>query len=964
MHTLFEHKSNNKTVNTVFFCTFTMKKLKNMNQNSKLFLLDAYALIYRAYYAFIKNPRINSKGFNTSAILGFVNTLEEVLKKENPTHIGVAFDPPGPTFRHEAFEQYKAQREETPEAIRLSVPIIKDIIKAYRIPILEVAGYEADDVIGTLATEAGNQGITTYMMTPDKDYGQLVTDHVFMYRPKYGDKEFEVMGVEQVKAKFDIQSPAQVIDMLGLMGDSSDNIPGCPGVGEKTAQKLIAEFGSIENLLEHTDQLKGALKTKVETNREMIIFSKFLATIKVDVPIRLDMNSLVREQADEDTLRKIFEELEFRTLMERIFKKESSPASPIAGTLFNQENGPVQGNLFEEFTPDHTNEEKKSNLESLNSLSYDYQLIDTEEKRNEIIKKLLTSEILALDTETTGTDPMDAELVGMSFSITENQAFYVPVPAEREEAIKIVREFEPVFKNEKSLKVGQNIKYDMLVLQNYGIEVRGKLFDTMVAHYVLQPELRHNMDYLAEIYLHYQTIHIEELIGPKGKGQKNMRDLSPQEVYLYACEDADVTLKLKNILEQELKKNDAEKLFYEIEMPLVPVLVNIESNGVRLDTEALKQSSEHFTTRLQSIEKEIYTLAEGEFNIASPKQVGEILFDKLKIVEKAKKTKTGQYVTSEEVLESLRNKHDIIGKILEYRGLKKLLSTYIDALPQLINPKTGRIHTSFNQTVTATGRLSSSNPNLQNIPIRDEDGKEIRKAFIPDDGCSFFSADYSQIELRIMAHLSEDKNMIDAFLSGYDIHAATAAKIYKVDIKEVTADMRRKAKTANFGIIYGISIFGLAERINVDRKEAKELIDGYFETYPQVKSYMDKSIQVAREHGYVETIFHRKRFLPDINSRNAVVRGYAERNAINAPIQGSAADIIKVAMARIYERFKAEGLKAKMILQVHDELNFSVPAKEKEIVEQVVIEEMEKAYRMHVPLKADCGWGTNWLEAH
>lgn len=964
MHTLFEHKSNNKTVNTVFFCTFTMKKLKNMNQNSKLFLLDAYALIYRAYYAFIKNPRINSKGFNTSAILGFVNTLEEVLKKENPTHIGVAFDPPGPTFRHEAFEQYKAQREETPEAIRLSVPIRKDIIKAYRIPILEVAGYEADDVIGTLATEAGNQGITTYMMTPDKDYGQLVTDHVFMYRPKYGDKEFEVMGVEQVKAKFDIQSPAQVIDMLGLMGDSSDNIPGCPGVGEKTAQKLIAEFGSIENLLEHTDQLKGALKTKVETNREMIIFSKFLATIKVDVPIRLDMNSLVREQADEDTLRKIFEELEFRTLMERIFKKESSPASPIAGTLFNQENGPVQGNLFEEFTPDHTNEEKKSNLESLNSLSYDYQLIDTEEKRNEIIKKLLTSEILALDTETTGTDPMDAELVGMSFSITENQAFYVPVPAEREEAIKIVREFEPVFKNEKSLKVGQNIKYDMLVLQNYGIEVRGKLFDTMVAHYVLQPELRHNMDYLAEIYLHYQTIHIEELIGPKGKGQKNMRDLSPQEVYLYACEDADVTLKLKNILEQELKKNDAEKLFYEIEMPLVPVLVNIESNGVRLDTEALKQSSEHFTTRLQSIEKEIYTLAEGEFNIASPKQVGEILFDKLKIVEKAKKTKTGQYVTSEEVLESLRNKHDIIGKILEYRGLKKLLSTYIDALPQLINPQTGHIHTSFNQTVTATGRLSSSNPNLQNIPIRDEDGKEIRKAFIPDDGCSFFSADYSQIELRIMAHLSEDKNMIDAFLSGYDIHAATAAKIYKVDIKEVTADMRRKAKTANFGIIYGISVFGLAERMNVDRKEAKELIDGYFETYPQVKSYMDKSIQVAREHGYVETIFHRKRFLPDINSRNAVVRGYAERNAINAPIQGSAADIIKVAMARIYERFKAEGLKAKMILQVHDELNFSVPAKEKEIVEQVVIEEMEKAYRMHVPLKADCGWGTNWLEAH
>lgn len=934
-----------------------------MNQNNKLFLLDAYALIYRAYYAFIKNPRINSKGFNTSAILGFVNTLEEVLRKENPTHIGVAFDPSGPTFRHQAYEQYKAQREETPEAIRLSVPIIKDIIRAYHIPILEVPGYEADDVIGTLATEANSQGIVTYMMTPDKDYGQLVTNHVFMYRPKYGDKEFEVMGVEQVKAKFDIQSPAQVIDMLGLMGDSSDNIPGCPGVGEKTAQKLINEFGTIENLLEHTDQLKGALKTKVEANREMILFSKFLATIKTDVPIQLDMNALVREQPDEDALRKIFEELEFRTLIERIFKKEVSTPSP-APSLFPTENSPIQGDLFAEIPSNYQSDEKKSILESIKTLDLDYQLIDTEKERKEIIKKLLTSDFLALDTETTGTDPMNAELVGMSFSIAENQAFYVPIPANREEALKIVNEFRPILENENSLKIGQNIKYDMLIFQNYGIEVKGKLFDTMVAHYVLQPELRHNMDYLAEIYLHYQTVHIDELIGPKGKNQKSMRDLHPKDVYLYACEDADITLKLKNVLEKELKENDAEKLFYEIEMPLVPVLVNIESNGVRLDTEALKQSSEHFTIRLQNIEKEIHALAGEEFNIASPKQVGEVLFDKLKIVEKAKKTKTGQYVTSEEVLESLRHKHEIIEKILEYRGLKKLLTTYIDALPQLINPRTGRIHTSFNQTVTATGRLSSSNPNLQNIPIRDEDGKEIRKAFIPDDGCLFFSADYSQIELRIMAHLSQDKNMIDAFLSGYDIHAATAAKIYKTEIKEVNSDMRRKAKTANFGIIYGISVFGLAERMNVDRKEAKELIDGYFETYPQIKSYMDKSIQVAREHGYVETIFHRKRFLPDINSRNAVVRGYAERNAINAPIQGSAADIIKVAMARIYERFKAEKLKAKMILQVHDELNFSVPIEEKEIVEQVVIEEMEKAYRMHVPLKADYGWGKNWLEAH
>ena len=812
-----------------------------MNSTDKLFLLDAYALIYRAYYAFIKNPRINSKGFNTSAILGFVNTLEEVLKKENPTHIGVAFDPSGPTFRHEAYEQYKAQREETPEAIRLSVPIIKDIIRAYRIPILEVPGYEADDVIGTLATEAGKQGITTYMMTPDKDYGQLVSDNVFMYRPKHSGG-FEVMGIEEIKAKFDIRSTEQVIDMLGLMGDSSDNIPGCPGVGEKTAQKLVAEFGSIENLLAHTDQLKGALKTKVEANREMITFSKFLATIKVDVPIKLDMNTLVREEPNEEELRKIFEELEFRTLINRVLKKTDTPLpsssnsaapDPYAGTLFAQptgsatpeNNGPVQGDLFANFAGDGTDGAKKSNLMRLEMLDVDYQLIDTEEKRKEIIQKLLTTEILSIDTETTGTEPMEAELVGMSFSDAENRAYYVPVPANRDEALKIVNELRPLYENENSMKVGQNIKYDMIVLQNYGVQVKGKLFDTMLAHYVLQPELRHNMDYLAEIYLQYQTIHIDELIGARGKNQKNMRDLPAEDVYRYACEDADVTLKLKNVLEKELKEQSAEHLFYEIEMPLVPVLVNIESNGVRIDTEALRQSSEHFTLRLQEIEKEIYALAGGEtFNIASPKQVGEVLFDRLKIVDKAKKTKTGQYVTSEEVLESLRSKHAIIGKILEYRGLKKLLSTYIDALPQLINPRTGRIHTSFNQAVTATGRLSSSNPNLQNIPIRDEDGKEIRKAFIPDDGCEFFSADYSQIELRIMAHLSQDKNMIDAFLSGYDIHAATAAKIYKVDINDVTADMRRKAKTANFGIIYGISVFGLAERMNVPRQEAKERI--------------------------------------------------------------------------------------------------------------------------------------------
>lgn len=921
----------------------------------KLFLLDAYALIYRAYYALIKNPRINSKGFNTSAVLGFVNTLEDVLKKENPTHIGIAFDPAGPTFRHEAFEQYKAQREETPEVIRLSVPIIKDIIRAYNIPILEVPGYEADDVIGTLATEAGKRGIRTYMMTPDKDYGQLVGEYVFMYRPKYGDKEFDVMGVEEVKAKFNIQSPTQVIDMLGLMGDASDNIPGCPGVGEKTAQKLIAQFGSIENLLANTDQLKGSIKTKVETNREQIEFSKFLATIKTDVPIALDMDALKRETPNEEALRKIFEEMEFRTLMERVFKNEKkttpTPAAP-------------QADLFGFFADENTDEIKNSNLTRLEDLSYDYQLIDTEEKRQELLQKILTKEIFSLDTETTGTDPITAELVGMSFAYAENQAFYVPVPAEREEAQKIVNLFKPVFENPKTLKVGQNIKYDMLVLSNYGVEIGGPMFDTMIAHYVLQPELRHGMDYLAEIYLKYETIKIEELIGAKGKNQKNMRDLPPSDVYKYACEDADVTLKLKHVLEKELETSNAKPLFEEIEMPLVPVLAYMERNGVRIDTDALKEISKHFTARMNQIEAEVHQLAGVEFNIASPKQVGEVLFDRLKIVDKAKKTKTGQYVTSEEVLESLRGKHEIVGKILEHRGLKKLLGTYIDALPQLINPHTGRIHTSFNQTVTATGRLSSSNPNLQNIPIRNEDGKEIRKAFIPDDGCEFFSADYSQIELRIMAHLSGDPHMIEAFQKGQDIHAATAAKIYKIDLSQVTREQRSKAKTANFGIIYGISVFGLAERLNVDRKEAKELIDGYFQNYPHVKEYMDESIRSAREKGYIETIFKRRRYLPDINSHNAVVRGYAERNAINAPIQGSAADIIKVAMIRIYRRFKEEGLQSKMILQVHDELNFSVVPSEREKIEQIVISEMESAYKMKAPLQADCGWGKNWLEAH
>ena len=967
----------------------------------KLFLLDAYALIYRAYYGFIKSPRINSKGFNTSAILGFVTTLEEVLKNENPTHIGVAFDPSGPTFRHEAYEQYKAQREETPEVIRASVPLIKQIIEAYRIPILEVSGFEADDVIGTLATQAAERGITTYMMTPDKDYGQLVQEHVFMYRPKHSGG-FEVMGTEEVKAKYGLTDTKQMIDILGLMGDASDNIPGCPGVGEKTAQKLIAEFGGIDQLLAHTDQLKGALKKKVEENVEQIKFSKFLATIKTDVPITLDMEKLVREEPDSPTLRALFEELEFRTLIQRKFDGASlsqqakpqtvSPSAKMAkaakasaqtsmdlfaGTLFGGEEAnpskeenrasqatATEGNLFAIFPDGGTGNDKNRNLKALNQAEVKYQLIDTQEKRLEILQKLRTSEILTLDTETTSTEPMNAELVGISLAVEENEAFYIPIPSNREEALKIVNEFKPLFENPSTLKIGQNIKYDMIVLANYEVQVRGPLFDTLLAHYVLQPELRHNMDYLAEIYLNYQTIHIDELIGAKGKKQLSMRDLQPEEVYLYACEDADITLKLKNVLEKELKRAGVEKLFYEIEMPLVPVLVSMERNGVRIDTESLKQSSIHFSNRLSEIEQAIFELAGTPFNISSPKQVGEVLFDKLKIVEKAKKTKGGQYVTNEEVLESLRNKHEIVGKILDYRGIKKLLSTYIDTLPQLINPRTGRIHSSFNQAVTSTGRLSSSNPNLQNIPIRDEDGKEIRKAFIPDEGCRFFSADYSQIELRLMAHLSGDPHMIEAFRQGDDIHTATAAKVFKVAPEEVTSDMRRKAKTANFGIIYGISTFGLAERMNVPRAEAKTLIDEYFASYPRIKEYMNESIAQAREKGYVETIFNRKRYLPDISSHNATVRGYAERNAINAPIQGSAADIIKVAMARIYERFQSNNLKAKLILQVHDELNFSVPEEEMEQVQQIVIEEMERAYPMQIPLRADFGWGKNWLEAH
>ena len=919
----------------------------------KLFLLDAYALIYRSYYAFIKNPRINSKGQNTSAIIGFLNTLNEVMEKEQPTHLGVAFDPHGPTFRSEAFPAYKAQREATPEDIRTAVPIIKDILKAYRIPILQADGYEADDVIGTLAKKADTMGIDCYMLTPDKDYGQLVTDHARIYRPRHGGG-YEVMGPQEVCAKYAITTPLQVIDLLALMGDSADNFPGCPGVGEKTAAKLIADFGNVEQLLQRTNELKGALKKKVEEHVEDIRMSYFLATIKTDVPVELDMDALQIVEPDKEELTKIFGELEFKSLADRLLKKTEK--KPKADNL--------QLSLFEEFPADGKESAKISNLATLKTTAHEYKLVENEDDLLKLCDFFRTNEILSLDTETTSTTAIDAELVGLSFSVKEHEAFYVPVPAEREQALKIVNIFKPLYEDPKILKVGQNLKYDLEVLRNYNVELQGPMWDTMIAHYLIQPELRHNMDYMAEIYLNYQTIHIDELIGPKGKGQRSMRDLSPTQVYEYAAEDADITLQLKNKLEPELKKFHVEQLFYDIEMPLMPVLAEMEMNGVCLDTDSLNETSKQLTDRMLEIEARIYELAGTQFNIASPKQVGEVLFDKLKIVEKAKKTKTGQYVTSEEVLQQLKHKHEIVADILEHRGLKKLIGTYIDALPKLINPRTGHIHTSFNQTITATGRLSSSDPNLQNIPIRGEDGKEIRKAFIPEPGCLFFSADYSQIELRVMAHLSHDENMIRVFNEGKDLHAATASNIYKKPIEEVTRDERTKSKRANFGIIYGITVFGLAERLDISRDEAKQLIDGYFETFPRVHDYMEQAKQQARQKGYVETLFGRRRYLPDINSQNATVRGFAERNAINAPIQGTAADIIKVAMIRIYRRFRQEGIRSKMILQVHDELNFSVYPEEKEQVERIVLEEMQGAFPLSVPLIADSGYGNNWLEAH
>lgn len=918
----------------------------------KLFLFDAYAIIFRSYYAFINRPTINSKGQNTSAIMGFCNTLKEILDKEHPTHLGVAFDL-GKTFRHEAFPPYKAQRDATPEDIKLAVPYIQDILRAMNIPILQVEGFEADDVIGTLAIKAGLEGVETYMLTPDKDYGQLIRSNVYMYRPRHGGG-YDKIGEKEIQDKYGIPSAAQVIDLLALMGDSADNYPGCPGVGEKTAAKLINEFGNCEQLIEHSDRLKGKMREKVEGAVDDIKMAKFLATIRTDVPIPLDLDMLKITPPDEAKLREIFSQLEFKKLAERFLNKSKE----------TQTNTNLQLNLFAENTTETPTAAEKTNFESLKTTPHQYKLIENQREAIEICDFFRTNKILSLDTETTSANPMEAELVGLSFSVKEKEAFYVPISANREEALQIVNIFKPLYEDPEIVKVGQNIKYDYEVLRGYGVDIQGPMFDTMLAHYLIQPELHHNMDYMAETLLNYQTIHIEELIGPKGKGQKNMRDLAPEKVYEYAAEDADITLRLKNVLEPRLKELGVESLFYDIEMPLVRVLADMELTGVCLDTESLKETERAFVERMNQYEQHAYLLAGEKFNISSPKQVGDILFEKMKIVEKPKKTKTGQYVTSEEVLLQLRDKAPIVDDILNYRGMKKLLGTYVEALPKLINSRTGHIHTSFNQAVTATGRLSSSDPNLQNIPVRDDDGREIRRCFVPEPGCKWFSADYSQIELRIMAHLSGDENMIEAFREGQDIHRATAAKIWKKPLDEVTDSQRKSAKQANFGIIYGITTYGLAQRMGIDNSEARQLIDDYFETFPKVREYMEQSKETARKQGYAETLFGRRRYLPDINSKNGTVRGFAERNAINAPIQGSEADIIKLAMIRIHRRFKEEGIRSKMTLQVHDELNFSVYPDEADQVERIVIEEMQNAYSLSVPLTADAGWGSNWLEAH
>jgi len=937
------------------------------NQDKKLFLLDAYALIFRSYYAFIRNPRLTSKGLNTSAIFGFLLTLEEVLQKQRPTHIAVVFDVSGPTFRHEMYKEYKANRDETPEDIKTAVPYIKRLIEAYRIPVIDYPGFEADDVIGTLAKKASARGFTTYMMTPDKDFAQLVSGNIFMYKPSRSGNESVIWGIEDIKREFEVERPEQVIDILALMGDTADNIPGAPGVGPKTAMKLISEYGSVEELFKNTDKLKGRLKEIIEDNREKIELSKKLATIIVDVPVDLEEENLVTETPDVQKLKVLFEELEFKTAAARILSNASAQQSRVADKSQPQPQPQPQpqnpqGTLFSDDLLESAID--RSSLKDINSVQHDYKLISDNSELKQIIDLVLQKKEICFDTETTSIDALQSEIVALALSWEKHKGYLVHFAGnerDTEEKLEIIR---PLFENPSILKIGQNCKFDIQVLENYGINVKGPLFDTMIAHYLLEPDMRHNMNLLSEIYLSYTPVHIESLIGEKGQNQKNMRAVPPEQIREYAVEDADVTLQLKEVFESRIREEGLSELATEIEMPLINVLASMERNGVILDEAELKRITADLRDDIITLEKDIYLLAGTEFNISSPKQLGDILFLRLKLDDKARMTKTKQFVTNEEILQRLAHKHPIVDKVLEYRGLKKLLSTYVEALPQLINKKTGRIHTSFNQAVASTGRLSSNNPNLQNIPVRDERGREIRKAFIPAEGCIFFSADYSQIELRLMAHLSGDKSMISDFLSGSDIHAATAAKIFGVDISKVTREMRSRAKTANFGIIYGISSFGLSERLTIGRKEAKDLIDGYFASYPGVKTYMDDSIRKAREKGYVTTMFGRRRYLRDIHSRNQVVRGNAERNAINAPIQGSAADIIKIAMVRIHEKLQKENYKSRMILQVHDELIFEVPDSELGRLREMVIYEMSNAAILDVPLKVDWGTGRNWLEAH
>lgn len=926
-------------------------------EHKRLFLLDAYALIFRAYYALIKMPRITSTGLNTSAVFGFVNTLEELLRKEKPTHIAICFDPPGPTFRHEAFEAYKGEREATPEDIKISVPIIKEIIRAYRIPIIEVEGYEADDVIGTLATKAGNEGFSTFMMTPDKDFGQLVSDNVFQYKPGYRGGEFEIRGVKEVCERYEISSPDKVIDLLALMGDKVDNIPGCPGVGEKTAIKLINDFGSIENLIENTDSLKGALKKKVEDNKEQIVFSKFLATIKTDVPIDCDIEELKLQQADIEELTSIFRRLEFRTLIDKIAKKNDTDS---ASKISAQPSQAIQGSLFDDISEEEPKTPMKSEIYEINTQNY--HIIKNSDEIGEIERFIAESGECAVFIVAQGDSDMTAQWVGTALALHNGKTYYI------DNAITGAKEFiVSLHANEKIKVVSSQTKRDYVIISNSGLsssEPIRNYYDITIAHYLLQPEIRHSIDNLALQYLNLSLVSYSEIAGSKGAKQIPMQSIGIDKLSNWACQQADATMRLYPILSQSIEKENLSELLNEIELPLTRVLAEIEIAGVRIDVAALNEASETLTARLDGIETEIHALVGENFNIGSPAQVGEILFDKLKLDPKAKKTKTGQYSTSEEVLEKISHLHPVVNKILEYRQLKKLLSTYLNALPNTINPTTGKIHTTYNQTVTATGRLSSTDPNLQNIPVRDEIGREIRRAFIADEGHTFLSADYSQIELRLVADFSNDKVMLDAFANDKDIHAITAAKIYKTPLEEVTATQRRNAKTANFGILYGISAFGLASRLGIPRSEAKQLIDGYFETFPTVQQYMSEAIEKARENGYVTTIKGRKRMLPDINSRNAVVRGYAERNAINAPIQGSAADIIKIAMVNIFDEIVKRGLKSKMIMQVHDELNFDVLPQELDIIKELVCRNMQNAYNGRVSLTASCGTGPNWLTAH